>query len=342
MPAALLSAALVAAVLAAPNADLKKAEEQFAQFKYAEARASLAKARAAKGLERPTLLRILELQGIAAGQLRQAAQAEAAFRELLVLDPGHKLEQEYAPRVMTPFMEAGGFATEKGALELRAGPAVSTADSVESVAVEVAKDPLSMARGVRFHVQGPGGAWRTVDAALKDGKATLGTRAPEVRWWAELLGDNEAQLALVGSEAAPQVDRPPAPVAAALPPPVKPPPVDVPAVTSRSSPLRPVSFAVLGGALVAGGLGGFFGWRSSDAFGQLNRALSASTGTVTGLTERQAYELNASGKQNATIANALFISAGALAVGGVVLWWLGAPVELAPAPGGVMVSGSFP
>ena len=313
------------ALAPADNADFMRGNELFAQYKYPEARAAMAKARTARGLDRATLLRILEVQGIAAGQQRQTAAAAAAFHELMVLDPDHTLDAEYAPRVMTPFFEARQAVIDAGALEFKPGQVQNGADKVE-LSVLVGRDPMKLARAVRFHFRTTAD-WKVGDATLEGGKATMRVDAPEVTWWAELLGDNEAQLELLGSEAVPRVERPPAAVALVLPP---------------GSPVRAVSYGVLGAALVAGGVGTYFAFQSSDALSKIDRAARDGNGTITGLTEKAAYNLNASGKQNATIGNALFITGGALAIGGVLMWWFGAPVAVAPAPNGVTVSGSLP
>ncbi|MBS1150503.1 MAG: uncharacterized protein H6Q89_2201 [Myxococcaceae bacterium] len=331
-----LSAALLVASVP-ENPDLKRGEELFAEYKYPEAIKALARARAVKGLDRESLLRILELTGVSAGQQRQTAVAQAAFREMLVLDPTRQLATEYAPRVMTPFYEVRQQVLEAGALEFKPRPAVTGPAGVESVGVSLVRDPLGMARGVRFHLLSADG-WKELAAPLKGGGAILPVGAPEARWWAELLGENESVLALVGSEAAPRVEAPAPAVAIA---PRNEPIVEVKQARA-GSPLRGISYAVLGGAAVSAGVGAWFGVQSADAFAQIRRASVDGSGRIDGLTERRAHELDAQGKQNATIANALFITAGALAVGGVVIWFLGAPVTVSPAPAGVVVAGALP
>lgn len=315
------------------NPDLKKGEELFAQYKYAEARTAMTKARAARGLDRATLIRILEVIGISAGQQRQAAPAQAAFKDLLYLAPNHQFDTEFAPRVMTPYFEARGQVIEGG------GALQFTADTER--ATVVVKDRLQLGKVVRFHSRAGAAPWAVADVVPTNGKATLPGAPTDVSWWAELLGDNETQLALVGTEAAPQVERPPQAVAAAPTPPPAPPP-EVVAPVMKTSALRPVSYGVLAAAAVAGGVGAYFGVTSSSAFSQLRTAARDGSGRVTSLTEKQAYELSASGRQSGTIANALFIGAGALGVTAVVLWFAGAPVAVAPAPNGVLVSGRFP
>jgi hypothetical protein len=341
MCAWLLGAALAAVTAAAP-VDLQRAEDLMAQYKYAEARTALTKARTAKGLDRASLLRILELQGLAAAQMRQAAPATAAFRELLTLDPGHKLGGDYAPRVMTPFFEAGQAVTEQGALEFRALPAETSPKTVTGLAVEVGKDPLKMARSVVFHVR-EGGSWRAEPAPLAAGKATLALSSGEVSWWAELLGDNDSQLVLAGSETAPQIASPPAPVVLAPPEPkLVPPPPPMVTAPAPGAPVRTASYVVLGGAVLAAGAGTIFGIKSSGELSSITKAQRDGSGVITGLTERQAASAGADAARDGTIANVCFIGAGALAVGGALMFFLGAPVAVAPGPGGVVVSGRLP
>jgi hypothetical protein len=340
-----LMAAMITAVTAAVPVELQRAEELVRQFKYAKALSALEKARSTKRLDRPSLLRILALQGIAAGQLRQTALASTAFRELLSLDPGHTLDADYAPRVMTPFMEAGQAVNEQGSLQFREGKAETTATRVTSLSVELSRDPLKMARAVVFHVR-EGPAWKAIPVTLRDGKATLTVDAAEVSWWAELMGENEAQLALVGSQATPQMTAPPPPAAVVLAPPPPPPAVLMPAsevaATTSGGSVRTASYFVVGGAAVAAGVGAAFGVLSSAGFSKLQQAQRDEAGVISGLTERQANTIAADAARDGTIANACFIGAGALAVGGALMFFLGAPVSVAPTPGGVVVSGRLP
>lgn len=344
-----LACVAVATVAVAPP-DLKTAEALMAKYKYAEAQAALKKARAAKGLDRASLLRILELQGIAAGQQRQAGPATAAFTELLVLDPTHKLGEDFAPRVSTPFLEASSSVAETGALELKQLPPGTRDGRVVALNVEVPKDPLKLTRSLVFHFM-LGGAWQTKTATLDAGKASVSTDAgePEVKFWVELFGDNEAQLVVLGSESAPVLATPPAPMVSATPPP-PPTPVVEPIVTKAASSgggVRTASYFVLGGAVVAGGVGAFFGIRNSTTLGSITGATRDADGRITGLTEREAQTRGAQAATDGAIANVMFVSAGALAAAGVVMFIVGGPetpakVSLAPAPGGVLVSGSFP
>lgn len=316
------------------------------RYKYADALSALKKARAAKSLDRSSLLRILELQGIAAAQQRQSAQAIAAFTELLTLDPSHKLDGDFAPRVTTPFLEAGQAVTEQGALEPKPSAPTIAGRKVSAVGVELPKDPLKHVRAVVFHLDA-GQGWQSQRTTLAAGSASVVVDAAQVSWWVELLGENDAQLVLVGSQQAPIVSIPPPPIVEATPPPPPPLVVEKPA-PSVGSPLRTVSFVVMGAGLAAAGTGIFFGLRSSSALQALDaaRAQKDAAGNVTGITEREAVLKGAQAATDGTIANALFIGAGALAATGVLLFILGAPSDAQPVtmmvtPGGLVFSGSF-
>jgi len=311
----MLALACALVLSAAESKDLKRGEELFAAYKWAEARAALTKARAsAQGLSRAQLLHLLELTGVAAAQQRQTDAAQTAFTELLVLDPDHKLEADYAPRVMTPFYEAKRLAQEKGPL------AVAVEPSADAITVRVTQDPLRHVRSVRFHT---GGADKLVP--LTAGAASI--PATEQSWSAELLGENDAEVFVIE----PRVDKAQPPVAEAPPPPPPPAPAPAAAVTTTDAPapaksggvLRTVSYVVFAAALVAGGTGGYFGWASGDAFGRVSRATQGADGVIISISERDAYALNAQGAQNAPIANSLYIGAGVLAAAALVLFLVG-------------------
>ena len=71
-------------------------------LRFSEAARVLEGARAQPGLDRPTLLRILELQGVVAASIGRVDAARTAFRTLVVLEPGYALKGNYSPKVMAP------------------------------------------------------------------------------------------------------------------------------------------------------------------------------------------------------------------------------------------------
>jgi hypothetical protein len=336
----------------ARNPELQRAEALIAKFRYEDALAALGRARAVNGNSRETLIRILELQGVVAGQLRRSKTSEEAFRDLLVLDPDHQLSGDYAPRVATPFFEAKRFLVDKGSLVFKTLPAPSSPPEGHVIGVRVESDPLNMARSVRFHVRAPLANWSRVDAPLVAGQAKTPAPGDETDWWAELIGDHEAVLALVGEESNPillRPEKPPlAPPPLAVAPPDSTPFVGAPPAAAETtaftttSATRIAGYCLLGGAVVAAGGGGYFIGRSSNDLAQINDATTNSHGVITGISEKTAYNLNTDSQQTARIGEVLFGVAAVLAAGGVVLWLLGGSVVVTPAPNGVSVSGSIP
>lgn len=348
---------LLTAALAA-NPDLEKAKRLVDDLQYAEARAALDAAVKRQGNDRETVLRIYELQGIVYGTLNDPAKAGKAFQSLLILDPARKLSGDYPPRVMTPFYEARGRASDLGRLEVKALPAAVGNMRVGQLAVEIVSDPLKMVKKVKFHLKQDNGAWTELAGDLAGKTASVSLDAARVEWWADAIGDRDAVLAQVGSEAQPKVDTATAPVATAktdtpvaAEPLTPPPPATEPAVTRREGPgmsgTRVAGIGLAAAGVVGIGVGAVFGVLSNGARSKIEHAETNSQGQVTGITQREAYQLDASVRTNATIANTLYGLGGALAATGVVLFIVGGSssssgsVSVAPAGTGVVVSGAW-
>jgi hypothetical protein len=319
-----------------PADDLDRAEALCEQFKYADARPLLLKVRATPGLSRDKVLRVLMLQGVAAGQLRQSLAAVAAFKELLVLAPETVLDADYAPRVTTPFLEAKawvGAGKRPEASERLAGQTVTGL-------VVVSDDKLGLSRWVRFTVEGKVTKW-----PLVEGRAVLElTPTSSVQWSAEVLGVHDEVLFVIASR---EWHAPVVPVATSLPPPPPPPPpssVGQPAPAPSLGPMRVGALMVGGAAVVGVAVGAVFGVQSEAAFSTITQATKQG-GVITGITEQRAYALNAQGKSLALVANGLFIGAGALAVTAGLLWLFGAPpprLALVPDGAGFSLVGVWP
>ena len=329
-------AALVLAA-GASNPELERAETLSAAYQYEPALAALTRARAVEGNDRPTLLRILELEGVIAGQLRRGAAAESAFRELLTLDPDHKLAADYAPRVMTPFFEAKRLMTESGALVFTPIPAQVEPGVVHGVRARVDSDPLHWARSVRFHLRS-GEGWNTSEVALSaESEATAATCGPEVRWWAELLGEHAAVLEQIADEQNPQIDAapsPPLPTAAIAEP------APAPRAASSTPASRWLAYGLVAAAAASTAVGAYFGGKSQSDLSQINSAPRVAG--IIQMTEVRANQLNDDSRRSAQIADGLFIAAGALAVGGGLVFFLGHDTAVAPGPGSLTVVGSLP
>jgi hypothetical protein len=245
--------------------------------------------------------------------------------------------------VTTPFYEAKAWANGR-AIDLKRLEPVIAKGKVTQLALEIV-DPLELGRRLRVHVLPEGAAATEQLIDLPKKSVTLATDAPAVNWWVELLGDRDMVLKTLGTEAAPQHEEVPKPVAVK---PAAPPPVAAPVViykpmeakASRGVSLRPLAIVCLGLAAAAGGVGGYFGWQMQTAHNQLTNTTTDGDGRITSITQRRAYELDAAGPQQALIANALFATAGGLAIVGVVLFIIGRtssddkPVALVPELGG--------
>lgn len=343
---------LLTAALAA-NPDLEKATRLVNDLQYAEARTALESAIKRPGNDRDTLLRIYELQGIVYATLNDPAKAGKAFQALCVMDPDRKLAGDYPPRVMTPFYEARGRASDSGKLELKALPAAVGNGRVGQLAVELTSDPLKMVKKVKFHVRQDGGAWTEMNADLAGKIASIVVDAVKVEWWADGIGDRDGVFAQVGSEAQPKVDTS-SPASVAAGDPLTPGPAN-PAgealVTSRSSGTgmsagRIAGIGMMAGGVAVAGVGVIFGVLANGARSRIDNAATNAQGQVTGITQREAYQLDSQVRTNATLANVMFGVGGALAAGGLILFLVSgssssSSVSLVPAGNGVLVSGSF-
>lgn len=339
---------LVLLALAAPNPDVGRAVDLMDDLRYPEAAKVLETARKRPGNDRATVLQILELEAVIAATLDQGERARGFFRALLSVEPEYKLSRDYAPKVLTPFFEAKDWVSRRGALRLEADPAPP--GPISSLAVRVPADPVKLAHEVRFHLRADGGAWRTELAPLSAGRASVAVTARRLEWWAELLGEAQAVLVQQGSEQQPvtwgtvKLELPPPPAVAARPPPelvpAKPPKARAPAGGPGPLVIAGWGLVAVGGA--SAGVGGFFGWRSSQARARVAGAEAGSDGLIHGLTQAEAYALDAQARQDAVVANALFGAGGAVGAGGIAMVVFGQPVEVGVGPGGVSLESPIP
>jgi hypothetical protein len=174
---------------------------------------------------------------------------------------------------------------------------------------------------------------------LVEGKATASVKGERIQWWAELLDERQAVLALVGSAAAPVTELSPRQEALAR---ALTQPRDTSDEERTRSPLRTAAYVSLGVAVGTGATGGYFGWRSRSARKEVEGAPVDEQGVTLGLTQREALALDERARSSARLANILFGVAGATAIVGGTLWVLGAPVTVSATPTGVTVGGELP
>ncbi|HVE84142.1 MAG TPA: hypothetical protein VND93_14895 [Myxococcales bacterium] len=311
------------------NPELAKAEKLLDDLDYDAAALALLQASKTPRNDRKTLLRILELQGVIAASLDQKAPAVSFFKQLLALDPGFKLsESAYSAEQRAPFNQAKTWLAGTQPLRFEVAPARAKPGLVESVVVKAGSDPLSMGRKVRFWLRIGEAPWKEVVVPLADGRAQAAAGVESVSFWAELLGDYDAQLAVIGSRDKPVVLRAPAATGPLL----------------AGGPLlelngyRPYALAAGGAGVVAAAIGVLFGARSAAAAPQIAqwREEQRLQGSVTSVTQVEATRVINEANANAVTADVLYGAAVVLAGGGAALWFVEpekAPPSR-PAPGG--------
>lgn len=332
-------------VWAGENPSLENAELLLGKLDYRRAAPALDAAWTTKGNSLEQVLRILELQGVVAGSLKDLPKATRAFQMMLTIDPSRRVLGDQPPRVMTAFYEARGRVAEQGQLKVSPGAQLD-GDTVKALRLDLV-DSMRLVQKVRFSWRlEPGAAWSTCEARPEGAAWSCAVSGTSVQWWAELTNEHGGVVGVAGSAAAPLVA-----VRALEPPPVplsEPPAVVVaPAaeVQTRGSPLRVISFVVAGlgvGAAVAGLAVGFAAEQQRSS---LVGATRDDQQRVTSVNQRTWSTIEQEQRLKANVANALFIGAGVLAAAGVVLFLVGSPSEpsvaLVPAMSGVALTGAW-
>jgi hypothetical protein len=298
---------------------------------------------------REVVIAFYELSGLTQAGLKKDPKAKQAFQKLLTLEPTFKLAGKVPPKTAAIFKSAkqavtqaggGGLKSEQLTPELKGGLVTSVYASVEN-------DLTQLAKIVRWHLRIDGGAW-TVKEVPVQGMSNVEAGGKYVQWWLEVLGESNAVLFTLGSEAQPNFDAVPgatapkadakkvetaksdvkkdAPVADAKPKLVPDQKVETgPEVAAAPGKPLPIVPIALGGAgVVSVGVGIAFGAMSSSARNQLEDAKNdPATGIVRTMTRAEAVELNQKAQTDAVVANTLVGVGVGLVVGGVVAYFLG-------------------
>ena len=335
------------------NPDLEKAQQLLAQKKYDAALKSIDAAAKKGGLERESLLTLLESRGLAQASLGQTEKAEESFRSVLQLEPRRDLTGKYTGKVVGVIAAAKEWFKEHGGIEL--GPLDPGAEGgrVKQISLFVRNDPLKLISHVRFYVRQDGGAWKPIEASLANGAAATDVDGEVIEWWAEAQSEKKDQLMFLGSAGKPIKQSAPAPVAVApvavvevkkdAPVETKLTPKEKPEErlelqpTMRSNPLRPVGFVLLGVGLATVGVGTAFGISANSTRESVKASLAAGGGDPAEL-----YARDQSAIASSRLANIMFAVGGGLGLTGILFAILGHDVAVVPgAGGGVTVLGNF-
>lgn len=325
MLAATLALVLVAAPAADPN--LLAARAQIAALQYDKAEASLAKVLATPRLDLAVRLEGLQLQGEVKAFVGKAEESTRAFEELLYLQPGAAPDPNWSPKVSDRFKEAQAWLQQNPPLSAEPGAPRVEHGKVVAVSLQL-HDGQKRVKSVTVVV----GTRAQSLPAPADGKLVAPVPpAPEVTWWAQLLADDGAVLARVGTPEKPIVAQAPAPALelSAAPP-------------APSSGLRTAGYAV-GAAGVASVIGGgIFATLASSDRSTLRGVARDGQGRITGLSQVDYASLYDRANSRATTALILGGLGAAAIAGGAALWIAGRPVTVTPTAHGAAVVGSLP
>lgn len=311
---------LVPCQAVAANAAVADAERRLEQLDFRGARAALEQARGQRGNSRAELLRILELEGIVLGSLDDAEGARHAFRALLNLEPAFVLPVGLSPKVTVPFEDVR--AEQIPALRVDA-TVTRIAGAAVAVRVVVENDVLGLAQAARVQFAVGDEERSTLLAPLVGRTAEVVLRPDAEPLLLQVIGEREAILA---------EQKLPAP-----PPPLTPQPraADVPGARA----LRPWMWTAGGAAVLTIGAGTVFGLRAGAARDAFEDAARDEAGRVIGLTQREAFELEARSRREGAVANLLWATGGVLAATAVTLYFLDGRVSAEVTPSAVTLGG---
>ncbi len=298
---------LVAVLLLAQSVDpLVEAQRAFDELQFERALALTPVPARWSGFSREEVVHALTLRALCLASVKRDDDARLTFRQLLALEPGWQLPDQFGPRVRTLVLEAKDAVSRAGPLTL----------AVESGAVVISGDAFGLAQSVSI-------SWRT-QAGTKSVKAPIANRidppwsATElVDVWLTLLGPADAVLLEWGTAANPRHLGP-----AAL----------TPSSTPAAAPARLSTMAIAGVIAAAVGVaaagGGLFALTQAD---QPRAALAAATrdadGRITSLTQREAFQLDVRANAAWQAAGVLLIAGGIALATGLTLFLIG-PVRV--------------
>jgi hypothetical protein len=329
-----------------PLPALEQAEKALQELKFTEANQALEQARRSPNLSHENLLHVLELTGEVNAQLGQRQVALDAFKQLLYLDPNHRLGNQWGPKIRTVFFDARDVVVALPPLSFeRCEPAPSTG-SLHQLCLHVSPDALRIFSAVRVHLLQTDKPTMELKTALT-GETSPGAGskqlievppANELRWWADLLGSRDEILTSLGDAEHPQIEKAAATPTASLSTGTNtqtgaglkatPTSTHTPAaggLETKTNPggsddeprYRPVAYGLgIAGALALIG-GGVFAYELQQERNTFDHAQRDSSGNITGISQRDAFALGARASNDATAANILFSAGGVLAAGGV-------------------------
>lgn len=300
---------LVSLLLLAQSLDpLAEAQRAFDELQFERALTLTPAPAGWAALGREEVVHALTLRALCLASVKRDDEARVAFRQLLALEPGWQLPDQFGPRVRTLVLEAKDAVSRGGPLTL----------AVEAGTVVIGGDAFGLAQSVAM-------SWRGADGT-KSVKAPVASRidAPwsagePVDVWLTLLGPGDSVLLEWGTATAPRHLGPAMPAPAAAPAPSRLSGVAVAAIIAAG-----VGVAALGG--------GVFALTQAD---QPRAALASATrdadGRITSLTQREAFLLDTRANTAWQAAGVLLVTGGVALATGLTLFLIG-PLRVSASP----------
>jgi hypothetical protein len=320
-------------MVVASNAEASAAAKAaFEELQYAKADAEASKAIRAGSLDASQFADMLEIRAVSAAMTKKSAAAKDLFNYLLSVAPSYQLPAQFGPRVRTPFLEAKtqSTSTRVQAINRSANTdtdcSVSVVDPlnyVDEVAVTltagVAKT-VSSRKSTEFEADRPmlfKGSKSTDGCAveLKDRYGNVLAVAPEAgsKWTLGVVvpPPEDAMKDIRLKEPALREPN-------ALDQRLAEPNVEAKPQASGSPALKVIG--VVAGVAAAGAFvgAGIMGYRSQELDRTFLRVNRDSAGRISSVSQASVADLTKTSKEQATVANALFITGGVLAAGGIL------------------------
>jgi hypothetical protein len=292
---------VVTVVSASPAERLAQAQVAFDELQYDQVLALTPAPAEWQQFSRPQVVQALSLRALALASVKRFDEATPLFRQLLALEPGFVLPDQFGPKVRTLVLEAKDAAARMGtpALAMEGGALVVkglTTGLVETVQLAWRADGVA--------------GTTTVPAA-----ATLEVPWPSsgrIEAWGVLKGPGQSVVATWGSPEAPNLFG------------------DTPVVVSTPAPAPTrglgglgVTGLVLGGAgVVALGVGVALLVDANRPAQLLQGATRDDAGRITSLTQREAFALDQAAQRSFETGQALLIVGGVAAAAGASLFVL--------------------
>lgn len=301
-----------AGAVTVPSAEqLSAAQRAFDELEFDKVPALAPPPASWKGLSRAQVVQVLTLRALSLASVKRDEEAGEAFRQLLSLEPGFTLPEQFGPRVRTVMLEQKDAASRAGQLSL----------VLEGQTLVLHGTAFGLASNVAL-------TW--VDAQGVHKKTLVAAERIAVPWgagaqkaWGAVLGPGGSEVLVWGTEAAPNRLG-----AADLTPPPPPP------NEQRFSGTAWGGFVAAGMALSALAVGSGLVVSANRPSQVLSSAMRDQQGRLISLTQRQAFALDAEAQTAWQVGGALLVAAGVAAAASVTLFLVG-PIRVSATPSAV-------